>query len=460
VDPQTEKEGSTVPLTLTLGLSKEYQRLYESCLIPSADRLADADAIVAKLRAAKRRYEAVAKPLNAPWFVVGLIHNMESGLNFSTHLHNGDPLTARTKNEPPGRPARGTPPFSWEESATDALTMKGFQRWKNWNVPGILYKLEQYNGWGYRDHHPDVLSPYLWSFSNHYKRGKYVADGTFSPTAVSQQCGAAVLLKRLREGGIVRVVTGPRVLQLANPNMVGPDVEEAQRLLKSNQFGVFDPGDIDGEFGQNTAGAVKRAKWELGYPAGRINGSFGPKLKAYLLGTKPLPAAYQKERQKRLEQAVSQKAVRDRIVKLALWGVKNSAKISYTQGAARLEALLAPEALPLATDCSAFATLCYSWAQAPNPNAAGAFSPRQTAFTGTMLSHCRHIPRSAVQRGDLVVWSPPDVGHHVCVVVQTGADPMLVSHGSDSGPLKIRFSEEDAAQRRNGHGKVTWLSAF
>jgi peptidoglycan hydrolase-like protein with peptidoglycan-binding domain len=50
-----------------------------------------------------------------------------------------------------------------------------------------------------------VKSPYLWSFSNHYTKGKYVGDGRWSETAVSQQCGAMVLLKRLQEAGHIRV---------------------------------------------------------------------------------------------------------------------------------------------------------------------------------------------------------------------------------------------------------------
>ena len=56
--------------------------------------------------------------------------------------------------------------------------------------------------------------------------------------------------------------------------------------------------------------------------------------------------------------------------------------------------------------------------------------------------------------------SPPAQGAHVCVVVQGGADPWLVSHGDDSGPKKLRFSDEDAYQRQNGHGTVVYLSAF
>jgi hypothetical protein len=126
---------------------------------------------------------------------------MESSLNFNTHLHNGDPLTQRTTHVPVGRPAEGNPPFTWEESAVDSLKYQGLDKWADWTMPGVLYKLEEYNGWGYRLHHSDVLSPYLWSFSNNYTKGKYTADGSFSPDAVSQQCGAAVLLKILAEKG-------------------------------------------------------------------------------------------------------------------------------------------------------------------------------------------------------------------------------------------------------------------
>jgi hypothetical protein len=77
-----------------------------------------------------------------------------------------------------------------------------------------------------------------------------------------------------------------------------------------------------------------------------------------------------------------------------------------------------------------------------------------------MLDHCRRIPKSAVQPGDLVVWTPPSRGHHVALVFAAGADPMLVSHGDDSGPKRVRFSAEDRSQRRRGHGTAVWLTAF
>jgi lysozyme family protein len=103
---------------------------------------------------------------------------------------------------PAGRPVKGTPPFTWEESAADALTLRKIDQWKDWTIEGVLYQIEGYNGWGYRLHHPTVLTPYLWSFSNHYIKGKYIADGTWSDNAVSNQCGAGVLLKGMDFQGV------------------------------------------------------------------------------------------------------------------------------------------------------------------------------------------------------------------------------------------------------------------
>jgi lysozyme family protein len=447
---------------MTAAQRRRYELLYESCLC-RPKRKAEVNRLVRRISTNRKRYEKVGKAVGVPWYVVGIIHSLEASGDFTRHLHNGDPLKARTVHVPAGRPKTGKPPFTWEQSAIDALRGRGLGAWKDWSVPGTLYQLEAFNGFGYRDHHPTVPSPYLWSFSNHYTRGKYVADGRFSPTAVSQQVGAALLLKRLAgsQNGRVAIPVGPRVLQLANPPVKGPDVLEAQRLLLKNPYGSFSPGKPDGEYGELTAGAVMRAKWELGFPATARRSTFGPNLKAFLSGKRPLPAAFKARRTKRLKEATSQQAIRKRIVNWALWGCKNTGSIAYSQnGNVRLSALGKKATLPLATDCSAFATLCYCWAGAPNPNGAGAYDARQPAFTGSMLGHCRRIPRSAVQPGDLVVWTPPRVGQHVCVVVAGGADPLLVSHGDDSGPNKLRFSAEDAYQRRHGHGTAVWLSAF
>jgi lysozyme family protein len=183
-------------MNLSATLSKEYVDLWRSCKIRPA-RAEDVDAIVDRIVAHKRRYAKAGKPHGVPWHVVGVIHMLEGSGNFGTHLHNGDPLTARTVHVPRGRPKNGAPPFTWEESASDALAFDGLGTWKNWSLPGTLFALERFNGFGYRSRPKPIHSPYLWSFSNQYARGKFVADNVFSPTAVSQQCGAAVLLRRM-----------------------------------------------------------------------------------------------------------------------------------------------------------------------------------------------------------------------------------------------------------------------
>lgn len=183
-------------------LKDEYQRLFDSCKI-TKNKMEQIDNILATIDTNRARYDEVGKKLAIPWYVVAIIHNMESSLNFNTHLHNGDPLTKKTIREPKDRPSSGNPPFTWEESAIDALTFDKFDQWKDWSLPNILFKLEGYNGWGYRLYHSDVFSPYLWSASNHYTKGKYVDDGTWSNTAVSQQYGAAVLLRRMTDRGTI-----------------------------------------------------------------------------------------------------------------------------------------------------------------------------------------------------------------------------------------------------------------
>ena len=183
-------------MTLTQELRIEYRTLFSTCRLRE-DNADAVDTIVAEFEQNRSRYLAVGQPLGIPWYVIAVIHNMESSRSFDRHLHNGDPLTARTTHVPQGRPASGTPPFTWEESASDALKYQKLDQWKDWSLPGILYKLEEYNGWGYRLYHAHVLSPYLWSFSYHYRSGKYTGDGRWSESAMSRQAGAAALLRRL-----------------------------------------------------------------------------------------------------------------------------------------------------------------------------------------------------------------------------------------------------------------------
>ncbi|MGH9767965.1 MAG: hypothetical protein ACREAB_11070 [Blastocatellia bacterium] len=274
-------------VSLTPSLKEEYQRLFDTCHL-RPERAQTVEALVNKVTQNRDRYSAISDSLRIPWYFIGVTHCMESSFRFDRHLHNGDPLTARTVQVPSGRPKTGEPPFTWEQSATDALQIKKLDQVTDWSLSGTLYRLEAYNGFGYRSHHPEVRSPYLWSFSTHYTMGKYVADGTFSPTAVSKQCGAAVLLRRMAETGIIQFKPdGTPITGLGKDNGDGtalfdkfgplirfskkeksPLAEELQKTL--NTFpGIFLK--VDGIAGERTSDAFKKVtgRFLFGDPRGK-----------------------------------------------------------------------------------------------------------------------------------------------------------------------------------------------
>ena len=178
-------------------LREEYGRMFRQMTVrPQYAEIADWH--LQMMRKSKARYERVAEQTGVPWHFIAVTHGLEASFNFRAHLHNGDfPLSARTRQVPAGRPSTWLPPSDWESSARDALRLLGFTGQKDWSLERTLYRLEAYNGLGYRG--VGVPTPYLWSFSNHYDRGKFVSDGKFSRTAKSQQCGAAVMLKVLAD---------------------------------------------------------------------------------------------------------------------------------------------------------------------------------------------------------------------------------------------------------------------
>ena len=251
---------------LTAALREQYQTLFDTLVI-RPERQDDVEDLVGKIGAKRSRYESVGNPLNVPWFVVGVIHCLEASLSFKKHLHNGDSLNARTVRVPAGLPKTGNPPFEWEFSAKDALRRRRLHQVGDWSVPSMLYQLEGYNGFGYRTKPTGIFTPYLWSFSTHYEKGKYVEDGVFDPNAVSKQCGAAVLLRRMAERKIISFdLANQPVAEPENLDAIVPLVtydpanesDDARRLQEAlNGFpGVFVK--VDGLAGKRTSDALKR----------------------------------------------------------------------------------------------------------------------------------------------------------------------------------------------------------
>ncbi len=253
-------------VNLTPALRAQYEMLFNTCRIRPS-RAAAVEKVLKKVNSYRAIYEQASATSGVPWHFIAAVHNLESSLNFKTHLHNGDSLSQRTKNVPAGRPKTGSPPFAWDFSAADALAIKGLDSNTDWSLAGTLYQLERYNGWGYRNYHPHVLSPYVWSFSEHYTSGKYVEDGLWSETAVSEQCGAAVLLRRMGESGDIEFKdeptpkTGSKPLLVAFSNIKSKKPEDVQRAIDLQVWLNTFPGTfvkVDGIPGNRTSEAYLR----------------------------------------------------------------------------------------------------------------------------------------------------------------------------------------------------------
>jgi lysozyme family protein len=146
--------------------------------------------VAGRLIAAKPRYQTVEAKTGVPWFVIAVIHERESGQNWSASLAQGDPWNRVSVHVPAGRG-----PFScWEDAAVDALTECAPHAAQNgdWSAGGALTILEQFNGLGYAAR--GVPSPYLWAGTDQYKSGKYVRDGVYDASVVDTQLGCAGLL--------------------------------------------------------------------------------------------------------------------------------------------------------------------------------------------------------------------------------------------------------------------------
>lgn len=137
----------------------------------------------------------------------------------------------------------------------------------------------------------------------------------------------------------------------------------------------------------------------------------------------------------------TEEAHRWAIVKWAKWGVANEPSIHYGQ----VRPMPLRGKLPLTTDCSGFATLCYKLAGCPDPNT---FGYNGQGNTSTLLRYGQKIKEDQVMPGDLIVYGTEgsSYGHHVVIAVEHGPDPLCVSHGQEKGPALVKHSVEKAFQ--------------
>ena len=217
------------------------------------DKVGAVDKIANRLIGFKSRYQNISQATGVPWFVIAAIHDRESDANFETYLGNGEPLNRATRLVPKGRG-----PFpSWEAGAIDALGVDKLDQVSDWSPERASYEIEKFNGFGYRN--KQVKSPYLWSFSNIYQSGKYVADGVFNPSVVDRQCGTMPIIKQImaldptasfQASGISTPVSGTSALAIGSR---GDRVTQLQNALNQRGYAV---GDVDGIYGSMTRDAV------------------------------------------------------------------------------------------------------------------------------------------------------------------------------------------------------------
>jgi lysozyme family protein len=71
-------------------LRAQYAAQWKSMAVLPQYREAVAE-IATKLASHKTRYQSVERKIGVPWYMVAVIHERESGADFTAHLHNGDP---------------------------------------------------------------------------------------------------------------------------------------------------------------------------------------------------------------------------------------------------------------------------------------------------------------------------------------------------------------------------------
>jgi|SRR5579864_776347 len=160
----------------------------------------------------KPRFQAVTTRLQTagyqpvPWFVIAVIAEREYGgpPRWDKQLGQGDPLNQVSRHDPAGRgpfldhPGDNNLNNAWLRCALDALIdcAPHAALWHDWTPGGALTLLEEYNGLGYAMR--GVPSAYVWSGSDQYVSGKYVADHVYRASAVDVQEGCAPILKRMQ----------------------------------------------------------------------------------------------------------------------------------------------------------------------------------------------------------------------------------------------------------------------
>lgn len=269
------------PFTL---LMPEYVKLLSTMIVLPA-RVGVIDATAKKLTGPLYwpRYQQVQDATGVMGELIAALDYRESNANPRCALGQGDPWGAVSTHVPIGKG-----PFrSWSDAATYYVHYDHLDDASHaWSMPYLCWKGEAWNGFGPRDHR--INTGYLWSGTNHYAKGKYVADGKWDPEKVDEQLGIIPLVIRMMElrntmlPGMPGKANAPGLIPQAapvgvgRPPVEGHDVKWMQAALnKVAHAGLVE----DGNFGRRTRTAV----WDYQKAHGlAVDGLFGPETDAAL----------------------------------------------------------------------------------------------------------------------------------------------------------------------------------
>lgn len=247
-------------------LAPEYDSLLRTVTV-RPERAKAIDQVARKLLSYRGRYQQVADATRVPVIVLATLHERESSADFRTNLAQGDPLTRPSTHVPAGRPKLKPGisfPVSWEYAAVDAIEYDHLNDASApWSMVYACWKGEAWNGFGPRNH--GIHTGYLWGGTQHYARGKYVADGIWDANHVDTQLGIVpVMLRMVALAPELALVAAPAIAGAAEsapqsvPVGVGGGERDAawiQRRL--NALGQAPPLLEDGSYGRRTREAVR-----------------------------------------------------------------------------------------------------------------------------------------------------------------------------------------------------------
>lgn len=204
----------------------EYKQLWDTMHVIRDDK--ELTRLSNKIKLSEEMYRKVQTLTGVPWQMVAVIHEREAGEQdigrWLCVLHNGEKIVGTDKKTHLVPAGRG-PFHDWVSAAVDALQLQGFDKYNDWSIARVLWALEPFNGYGYRN--KGLRSPYIWASTNHQQLGKYVRDGVFDASVMDSQIGCAALLKYLNFGG---ATTPPATAPTMPPIRPTEPVQEVKPL--------------------------------------------------------------------------------------------------------------------------------------------------------------------------------------------------------------------------------------